>query len=98
MDRHNPQKRSPFTRTLALILAVSAMVFGAAIADARFVYRWSRDHAPFKRDILLEEVGSAGLYLLSDLAAGVTGEVLHVDGGYNKTGIPSPKRMTGGEE
>ncbi len=70
---------------------------GAAIADARFVYRWSRDHAPLKRDMLLEEVGDAGLYLLSDLARGVTGEVLHVDGGFNKIGIPSPKRMTGGE-
>ena len=72
---------------------------GSAIADARFVYRWSRDHAPLKRNILMEEVGSAGLYLLSDLAAGVTGEVLHVDGGYNKIGIPSPKRLNqGGEE
>ncbi len=66
---------------------------GSAIADARFVYRWSRDHAPLKRNILLAEVGDAGLYLLSDLARGVTGEVLHVDGGYNKIGIPSPKRL-----
>lgn len=70
---------------------------GSAIADARFVYRWSRDHAPLKRNILMEEIGSAGLYLLSDLAAGVTGEVLHVDGGYNKIGIPSPKRLKASE-
>ena len=66
---------------------------GAAIADARFVYRWSRDHAPLARNVLLEEVGSSGLYLLSDLAHGVTGEIHHVDAGYNKIGIPSPKRL-----
>ena len=66
---------------------------GSAIADARFVYRWSRDHAPLRRNVLLEEVGSAGLYLLSDLAQGVTGEIHHVDGGYNKVGIPSPRRL-----
>jgi enoyl-[acyl-carrier protein] reductase I len=67
---------------------------GAAIADARFVYRWSRDHAPLARNVLLEEVGNAGLYLLSDLARGVTGEIHHVDAGYNTIGIPSPRRMT----
>ena len=66
---------------------------GAAIADARFVYRWSRDHAPLARNVLLEEVGNAGLYLLSELARGVTGEIHHVDAGYNTIGIPSPKRM-----
>jgi enoyl-[acyl-carrier protein] reductase I len=66
---------------------------GAAIADARFVYRWSRDHAPLARNVLLEEVGNAGLYLLSDLSRGVTGEIHHVDAGYNTIGIPSPKRM-----
>ena len=67
---------------------------GSAIADAKFVFRWSRDHAPLKRNVQLEEVGSAGLYLLSDLSLGVTGEVLYVDGGYNVVGIPSPARMS----
>jgi enoyl-[acyl-carrier protein] reductase I len=71
---------------------------GAAIADARFVYRWSRDHAPLARNVLLEEVGNAGLYLLSDLAHGVTGEIHHVDAGYHTVGIPSPKRLNRGEE
>ncbi len=66
---------------------------GSAIADARFVYRWSETHAPLARNVTLEEVGSAGLYLLSDLSAGVTGETLYVDGGYNTIGIPSPRRM-----
>ena len=70
---------------------------GSAIADARFVYGWSRDHAPLKRPVTLEEVGQTGLYLLSDLSAGVTGEVLHVDSGYNVVGIPHPGSMTSGE-
>jgi enoyl-[acyl-carrier protein] reductase I len=72
---------------------------GSAIADARFVYRWSQTHAPLERNVRLDEVGAAGLYLLSDLSAGVTGEVMHVDGGYNVVGIPSPRRLkaTNGE-
>ncbi len=70
---------------------------GSAIADARYVYRWNQDHAPLRRNILLEEVGAAGLYLLSDLSAGVTGEVHYVDGGYNVVGIPSPTRPPGGK-
>jgi enoyl-[acyl-carrier protein] reductase I len=67
---------------------------GSAIGDARFVFGWNRDHAPLKRNVLLEEVGSAGLYLASDLSQGVTGEVHYVDGGYNIVGIPSPGRMS----
>ena len=66
---------------------------GSAIADARFVFRWSRRHAPLRRNVELEDVGNAGLYLLSDLSAGVTGTVHHVDAGYNVVGIPSPDRI-----
>ncbi len=69
---------------------------GTAIGDARFVFSWNRDHSPLRRNVSLEEVGRAGLYLASDLSQGVTGEVLHVDCGYNVVGIPSPKNMTGG--
>jgi enoyl-[acyl-carrier protein] reductase I len=68
---------------------------GSAIADARFVYNWSREHAPLRRNVLLEEVGKAGLYLISPLSAGVTGEVHHVDGGYNLIGIPLPRNLNG---
>jgi enoyl-[acyl-carrier protein] reductase I len=68
---------------------------GSAIGDARFVFSWNRDHAPLRRNVVLEEVGRAGLYLASDLSQGVTGEVLHVDGGYNVVGIPSPRNMKG---
>ena len=69
---------------------------GSAIADARFVFRWSKEQAPLGRNLLLEEVGSAGLYLLSDLSLGVTGEVHNVDGGYHVVGMPSPARMSSG--
>ncbi len=70
---------------------------GSAVANARFVYGWTRDHAPLKRPVTLQEVGGAGLYLLSDLSAGVTGEVMHVDSGYNVVGIPHPNTMTSSE-
>ena len=70
---------------------------GSAIADARFVYRWNETHAPLHRNVTLDEVGAAGLYLLCDLSNGVTGEVHHVDGGYNTIGIPSPRRLNGPE-
>ncbi len=63
---------------------------GSAVADARFVYNWSREHAPLHRNVKLEEVGSAALYLLSDLSRGVTGEVHNVDGGYHIVGMPAP--------
>ncbi|MEX0921513.1 MAG: SDR family oxidoreductase [Tistlia sp.] len=67
---------------------------GSAIANARFTYGWQRDQAPLNRPVELDEVGGAGLYLLSDLAQGVTGEVHHVDCGYNVIGVPSPRRLT----
>ncbi len=70
---------------------------GSAIADARFVFRWSQQHAPLRRNVLLDEVGNAGLYLLSDLSAGVTGVVHHVDAGYNVIGIPSPGLIEGND-
>ena len=65
---------------------------GSAIADAKYTFGFTRDHSPLRRNVHLEEVGNAGLYLLSDLAAGVTGETHYVDAGYNAIGIPSPKR------
>ena len=63
---------------------------GSAIGGARHILRWNAQHAPLKRNVELSDVGGAALYLLSDLSAGVTGEVHHVDGGYNIIGIPRP--------
>src|SRR5690606_16980984 len=62
-------------RVNALSAGPMRTLAGSAIANARFTYGWSRDQAPLKRAVLLEEVGKAGLYLLSPLSAGVTGEV-----------------------
>ena len=60
---------------------------GAAVGNARFVYKWQGENAPLRRNITLEDVGGAALYLLSDLGAGTTGDVLYVDSGYNIIGM-----------
>ena len=62
---------------------------GSAIGDARLMFKWNKMNAPMKRNIELEHVGNAGLYLVSDLSAGVTGEIHYVDSGYNIVGMPS---------
>jgi len=68
-------------------------VSGAAVGDARYVFGWTRDHAPLQRAITQEDVGGAGVYFLSDLSAGVTGEVHHVDSGFNIMGMVNPHRI-----
>jgi enoyl-[acyl-carrier protein] reductase I len=60
---------------------------GSAIASARTVFKWQGEHAPLRRNITLDDVGGAALYLFSDLSSGVTGEVHHVDAGYNVIGM-----------
>jgi enoyl-[acyl-carrier protein] reductase I len=59
----------------------------SGIGDFRHILRWNELNAPLKRNITIDDVGGAGLYLLSDLSRGVTGEIHHVDGGYNKVGM-----------
>ena len=66
----------------------------SAIGDAKFLYKWNQDHSLLKRNVDINDVGSSALYLLSDLAAGVTGEIHYVDAGYNKVGMPNPKNIT----
>jgi enoyl-[acyl-carrier protein] reductase I len=63
---------------------------GAGIADARFMFNFQKNHAPLRRTVTIEDVGGSALYLLSDLAAGVTGEVHFVDSGYNVISMPQP--------
>ncbi len=63
---------------------------GSAITHARTLFKWNQDHAPLKEPVGLNDVGGAGVYLLSDLSAHVTGEVLHVDSGYNIIAMPNP--------
>jgi len=62
---------------------------GAGVSDARVIFNYQRDHAPLRRTPHLDEVGGASLYLLSDLAGAVTGEVHFVDCGYNTLAMPS---------
>ena len=59
----------------------------SGIGDFRYILRWNQLNAPLKRNVTIEDVGGAGLFLLSDLGAGVTGEVHHVDAGYHVVGM-----------
>ena len=66
----------------------------SAIGDAKFLYKWNADHSFLKRNVDNLDVGNSALYLLSDMAGGVTGEIHYVDAGYNKVGMPDPKNIT----
>ena len=59
----------------------------SGIGDFRHILKWNELNAPLKRNVTIDEVGGAGLYLLSDLSRGVTGELHHVDSGYNVVGM-----------
>ena len=61
---------------------------GSAIGSARKIYKRSEANAPLRRTVTLEQLGGTAVYLLSDLSGGVTGEVHHVDAGYNIIGLP----------
>ena len=66
----------------------------SAIGDAKFLYKWNADHSFLKRNVDNMDVGNSALYLLSDMAGGVTGEIHYVDAGYNKVGMPDPKNIS----
>ena len=59
----------------------------SGIGDFRYILKWNQLNSPLKRNVTIEDVGGAGLYLLSDLSAGVSGEVHHVDCGYHVVGM-----------
>ena len=59
----------------------------SGIGDFRYILKWNEYNSPLKRTVSIEEVGKSGLYLLSDLSTGVTGEVHHVDSGYHTVGM-----------
>ncbi len=59
----------------------------SGIGDFRYILKWNEYNAPLKKTVSIEEVGGSGLYLLSDLSKGVTGEVHHVDAGYHVVGM-----------
>jgi enoyl-[acyl-carrier protein] reductase I len=59
----------------------------AGIADSRYLLKWNEYNSPLRRNVTTEEVGSTALFLLSDLGRAITGECLHVDGGYHIVGM-----------
>ena len=62
----------------------------SGIGDFSYIMKWNKYNSPLRRNVELEEVGGAGLYMLSDLSKGVTGEIHHVDCGYNINGMKNP--------
>ena len=62
----------------------------SGIGDFRYILKWNELNSPLRRNVTIDEVGGAGVYLLSDLSAGVTGEVHHVDCGYHVVGMKHP--------
>lgn len=62
----------------------------SGIGDFRYILKWNENNAPLRRNVTIEDVGGAALYLLSDLGAGTTGEIHHVDAGYNIIGMKNP--------
>ena len=59
----------------------------SGIGDFRYILKWNELNSPLRRNVTTKEVGGAGLFLLSDLGSGVTGEIMYVDSGYNTTGM-----------
>ena len=59
----------------------------SGIGDFRYILKWNEYNSPLKRNVTLEDIGGAGLYLLSDLSSGVSGETHHVDCGYHVVGM-----------
>jgi enoyl-[acyl-carrier protein] reductase I len=66
---------------------------GAGINDARYMFAFQQRHSALGRGVTLDDLGGAGLYLLSDLSSGVTGEVHFVDSGYNVIAMPQPDAL-----
>jgi enoyl-[acyl-carrier protein] reductase I len=62
----------------------------SGIGDFRYILRWNEYNAPLRRTVTIEEVGETAAYLCSDMARGMTGEILHVDAGYHVVGMKNP--------
>ena len=85
-------------RVNALSAGPMRTLAGAGIADARLMFNHQKAHAPLRRTVTLDDVGGSALYLLSDLAGGVTGEVHFVDSGYNIISMPRPDVLQAQDE
>jgi enoyl-[acyl-carrier protein] reductase I len=67
---------------------------GSVIGDARTMFAFMQKHSPLGRGVTPDELGGSALYLLSDLASGVTGEIHYVDSGYNIVLMPRPEQLS----
>ena len=67
----------------------------SGIGDFRMILKWNEANSPLRRNVTIDEVGNSGMYLLSDLASGVTGEIHHVDAGYNIMGLAEVEEVEG---
>lgn len=59
----------------------------SGIGDFKYIFRWNEYNAPLKKNITIEEVGNGAMFLLSNLSTGTTGEIMHIDAGYNVVGM-----------
>src|SRR5215475_1071649 len=91
---YGPQK----IRVNAISAGPIRTLAGAGITDARYMFAFQQKYSPLGRGVTLEELGGAGLYLLSDLSSGVTGEIHFVDSGYNVIAMPHPDALKANEE
>ncbi|WP_211596717.1 enoyl-ACP reductase FabI [Phreatobacter stygius] len=62
----------------------------SGIGDFRYILKWNEYNSPLRRTVTIDEVGDAGMYFLSNLSRGVTGEIHHVDAGYHVVGMKNP--------
>lgn len=85
-------------RVNALSAGPMRTLAGAGISDARIIFNFQGENAPLRRTPTLDEVGGAALYLLSDLAGAVTGEVHYVDCGYNAVSMPTLEALKAHEK
>ena len=74
-------------RVNALSAGPMKTLAASGIGDFRYILKWNQYNSPLRRNVTLDDIGGAGLYLLSDLSSGVTGESHHVDCGYNVVGM-----------
>jgi len=74
-------------RVNALSAGPMKTLAASGIGDFRYILKWNQYNSPLKRNVTLEDIGGAGLYLLSDLSSGVSGETHHVDAGYHVVGM-----------
>ncbi len=74
-------------RVNALSAGPMKTLAASGIGDFRYILKWNQYNSPLKRNVTLEDIGGAGLYLVSNLSSGVSGETHHVDSGYHVVGM-----------